>query len=113
MNLLNVFTRKDFTYVFSKLKKLKPSFLDEIKPSISEESPYTWFQILDTTEIIEDIYYKDTESVLLNTVNYDDKYDYSISFLDGSSTPMSIVNAVDDENEITSTNDILIEILDE
>ena len=114
MNLLNVFTRKDFTYIFSKLKKLKSSFLDEMKPTISEETPYTWFQILDTTEIAEDPYYKDTESVLLNTVNHNtEKYDYSISFLDGKTPSMSITNARSSAEEVTSKNDVIIEILEE
>lgn len=108
MNPLNLFTRQNILDIFEKFKKRKPIFLQEKKPLSSEEKPYVWFQILDTVEIEQDVF--DTESVLLDTIEYTPDYKFNLAFFDETPS-MSITNAVETEKELEDDDDILIEVL--
>ena len=110
MNPLNIFTRNNIDYIFSKLKKCKSIFLQEKRPPSSEPYPYVWFQILDTTIPDGDPYY-DTESVLLDTTEYTSEYKYGLAFFDGTPT-MSLTNAKETESEMKDKDDLLIEIIE-
>lgn len=109
INPLNLLTRKNIDFIFSRLKKCKPIFLQEKRPS-SEEHPYVWFQILDTTILDGDHYY-DTESVLLDTTEYTSEYKYGIAFFDGTPT-MSLTNAKESVSDMEDKDDLLIEIIE-
>lgn len=109
MNPLNIFSRKDFKDILFSIKNRMPFFLQETRPSLTIDYPYHWVQILDST-IVKD--YEFAESVLLNTVEYNKDYEYTLSFNDGS-TPLSVTNLKNTEEELTNKSDLLIEILED